>query len=206
MSKFIIEFQKNNGLTPDGKIGKKTLLKIKDKYNIPTIEALAHFMGNVSHECAEFTVFKENLNYSANGLLKIFPKYFKTLEIAKQYARKPERIANRVYANRMGNGNEASGDGWKYSGKGALQTTGKNNFKLLGDFLKVDLLKNPELVETTYALESAIFYFNSNKLWSIASRVDDLTIRRIRIRVNGGIIGLEDVTKKVKEYYKILTT
>jgi putative chitinase len=206
MNKFIIEFQKNNGLTPDGKIGKKTLLKIKDKYNIPTIEALAHFMGNVSHECAEFTVFKENLNYSANGLLKIFPKYFKTLEIAKQYARKPERIANRVYANRMGNGNEASGDGWKYSGKGALQTTGKNNFKLLGDFLKVDLLKNPELVETTYALESAIFYFNSNKLWSIASRVDDLTIRRIRIRVNGGIIGLEDVTKKVKEYYKILTT
>lgn len=203
MSKFIEDFQKNNGLVADGVIGKNTLLKIKELNNIPTIEATAHFVGNTYHETGGFIKFVENLNYSAERLLVIFPKYFKTLEAAKKVAKNPEAIANIVYGGRMGN--DSIGDGWKFKGRGALQTTGKTNYKLLGEYLKVDLLKSPELVENKYAFEAAAFYFKSNNLWSKANKVDDITIKTIRKAVNGGSIGLDEVNEKVREYYEILT-
>jgi len=203
MSEFIKAFQNKHGLTADGIIGRNTLLKIKEVVGIPTIEATAHFVGNTYHETGGFKLFEENLNYSAAGLLKIFPKYFNQ-NTAIQYARNPQAIANIVYANRMGNGNFASGDGYKFRGRGALQTTGKNNYNLLGKYLGVDLLLNPDAVKDKYALESAKFYFDSNKLWSIASTVTDESIRKVRKAVNGGQIGILDVSEKVKYFYKLL--
>lgn len=203
MSEFIKNWQKANGLLNDGIIGKKTLLKMKEVLKIPTIEAVAHFVGNCHHETGGFIRFEENLNYSSRGLLQTFPKYFKTLSDANEVARNPQKIANIVYGGRMGN--DTVNDGWKFRGRGALQTTGKNNYRLLGNFLGVNLVSDPNPVATKYALESAIFYFESNKLWGLCLKVDDDSIRRVRRAVNGGSIGLEDVNKKVKDYYKILT-
>ena len=204
MNKFIHDFQQKNGLGADGVIGEKTLLKIKNIYMIPTIEATAHFVGNTYHETGGYEVFIENLNYSVAGLLKTFPKYFKTETDALAYAKKPEKIANRIYSNRMGNGTEASGDGWKFRGRGALQTTGRTNYTLLGKHLNKDLIAHPELVENEYAFDSAVFYFNSNKLWTAASEVDDASIKKVRKAVNGGYIGLEDVAEKVKKFYAMM--
>jgi len=202
MSDFIKNWQKANGLLDDGIIGKKTLLKMKEVLRIPTIEAVAHFVGNTHHETGGFIRFEENLNYSSRGLLQTFPKYFKTLAEANEAARKPQKIANIVYGGRMGN--DTFNDGWKFRGRGALQTTGKNNYRLLGDFLGINLVADPNPVATKYALESAVFYFESNKLWNMCSTVTDASIRKVRKAVNGGSIGLEDASKKVKMYYKIL--
>jgi len=202
MSDFIELWQFEHDLVPDGDIGKKTLLKMKDVFKIPTIEATAHFVGNTFHETGGFARFEENLNYDAKGLLKTFSKYFKTLAHANECARRPQKIANIVYGGRMGNDN--INDGWKFRGRGALQTTGKNNYRRLGEFLGIDLVSNPDSVATTYAFESAIFYFVDNDLWQMCSKVDDISIRKVRKAVNGGSIGLEDVNKKVKYYYSIL--
>ncbi len=204
MSRFIQDFQANNGLVADGIIGKNTLLKVKEVLNIPTIEATAQFVGNTYHETGGFIVFEENLNYSAQGLLAIFPKYFKTLDAAQKVARNPQQIANIIYAGRMGNNN--INDGWTFRGRGALQTTGKTNYTLLGNFLKVDLLSNPDVVANQYAFQSAGFYFESNRLWGMASTVDDISIAKVRKAVNGGTIGLPDVSFRVKQFYAMLTS
>lgn len=203
MSEFIKSWQAKNGLVPDGDIGKKTLLKIKEVLKIPTIEATAHFVGNTFHETGGFIRFEENLNYSSRGLLTTFPKYFKTLADANEAARKPQKIANIVYANRMGN--DGVNDGWKFRGRGALQTTGKNNYRLLGEFLGINLVSDPNPVSTTYAFESAVFYFVSNNLWPKCATVNDASIKAVRKAVNGGSIGLEDVNQKVKHFYSLLT-
>lgn len=202
MSEFIKSWQSKNGLVPDGQIGKKTLLKIKEVLNIPTIEAVAHFVGNTFHETGGFIRFEENLNYSSRGLLTTFPKYFKTLADANEAARNPQKIANIVYANRMGN--DGINEGWKFRGRGALQTTGKNNYTRLGSFLGVNLLSDPNPVSTTYAFESAIFYFVDNNLWPMCATVTDDSIKKVRKAVNGGAIGLDDVNQKVKLFYSIL--
>lgn len=177
------------------------------KFGIDGPKRLSNFLGQCAHESANFTVFTENLNYSAKGLLSTFPKYFKTQADADAYARKPEKIANRVYANRMGNGSEISGDGYKYRGRGALQTTGKDNYKALGDFLGVDLVNTPDLVATTYPLASAAFFFKSNNLWTICDGGTDVdTITKLTKRVNGGLNGLGHRIKETQKFYKILTT
>ncbi len=210
MSK-IIEFQKQNGLVADGVIGKKTLIKIKEKLNIGTNEELANFMGQVAHETGNFMAEVENLNYSVEGLLKIFKKYF-TQEEAKKYAKKPIMIGSRVYANRMGNGDEASQEGFVFRGRGALQLTGKANFALFSKYVGEDCVENPELVSDKYYFESAKFYFDNNKLWSIAKKVDDISITKLSKAINLGNAnskatphGLDDRIKKTKEFYKILT-
>lgn len=203
MSDFIKKWQADHGLVADGIIGKQTLLAFHNYLCIPSLQATAHFVGNTYHETGGFRVFEENLNYSANGLIKTWPTRF-TPETAKIYARQPEKIANKVYANRMGNGDEASGDGYRYRGAGALQTTGKNNYRLFGEYLGVDLLTNPDLVATEYALESAIFYFSSNKLWRMASEVNDEAIQKVRKAVNGGSIGLEHVRELVYKYWSLI--
>lgn len=202
MSEFIKNFQKKHKLVADGVIGENTLLKMKEVLNIPTLEATAHFVGNTYHETGGYEVFSENLNYSAESLLKIFPKYFKTLDEAEKVARQPEKIANIVYNGRMGN--TEPGDGWKFRGRGALQTTGKTNYILLGKYLKVDLKANPDLILTNFILESAVYYFESNKIWNMASTVTDDSIKKVRKAVNGGSIGLEDVNNKIKYFYNIL--
>ena len=198
------DLQSKIGAKPDGVFGPNTL-KQAAKYFGLTPEKAAHFFGQTSHETGGFRLFSENLNYSTDGLRKIFGKYFPTKLMANGYARKPEKIANRVYGNRMGNGNEESEDGWKFRGRGALQTTGKNNYTQLSEYLKNPLiLENPDLVASEFAFESALFYFEKNNLWRHCGDVTDESIKRVTKAVNGGYHGLEDRLSKTKKYYEWL--
>jgi putative chitinase len=194
--------QEKIGVTADGVFGPGTMKKAMEYYKLTPVRA-AHFFAQTAHETGGFKLFTENLNYSADGLQKIFGKYFPgTLE--ESYSRNPEKIANRVYASRMGNGNEASGDGWKFRGRGALQLTGKDNYKAFSDYLKKpEIMTNPDLVATTYSFESAMFFFDKNKLWSICDQgVNDASILALTKRINGGTHGLEDRNAKTKKYYE----
>ena len=174
------------------------------KFGITNVLRLAHFLAQCGHESGGFKAVSENLNYSADGLKKIFPKYFPG-NISESYARNPEKIANRVYSSRMGNGDEASGDGWKYRGKGFIQLTGKANHQAFDKTVDDDIMANPDLVATKYPLMSAAFFFNSNNLWSICDKgADDATVTAVTKRVNGGTIGLADRIKHFKEYYSLL--
>lgn len=197
--------QEKIGAKPDGVFGKETLKLAKDFFKLSSLET-AHFFGQIAHETGSFTIFEENLRYSATRLREVFPKYFPTIALAKEYSYKPERIASRVYANRMGNGDEASGDGWKYRGRGAIQLTGKTNYTKFSEHQKNPLiLENPDLVSTVYAFESAKFFFDENFLWRICNQgMNRQTITLLTRRVNGGLNGLEDrITKSVK-YYSLL--
>lgn len=174
---------------------------VSEKFGINTPLRLAHFLAQCSHESGDFKAVRENLNYSTEGLRKIFGKYFPTDAIAAQYARQPEKIANKVYANRMGNGNEASGDGYKYRGRGYIQLTGKENYASFDKVVDEDIIANPDLVATKYPLMSAAFFFNKNGLWSICDKGDSIdVVTMVTKRVNGGTIGLEDRIKKFKQY------
>jgi putative chitinase len=176
------------------------------RFGITTPLRLAHFLAQASHESGGFRAFSENLNYSAKGLCGIFRKYFPSVTIALQYERKPEKIANKVYASRMGNGNEASGEGWKYRGRGALQTTGKSNYQDFANFMQMpEIMSNPDLVATKYALASAAFFFKKNSLWSICDQgASDEVVKKLTKRINGGQIGILDRIKHFKEFYHLL--
>jgi putative chitinase len=176
------------------------------RFGITTSLRLAHFLAQCGHESGGFKAVQENLNYGAKGLLSIFSKYFKTINQAKAYERKPEKIANLVYANRMGNGSEASGDGYKYRGRGYIQLTGKDNYSLFDATVPESILSNPELVATKYALASAAFFFKKNNLWSICDKGSSPeVVTLVTKRVNGGTIGLADRQKHFKEYYNLLS-
>ena len=176
------------------------------KFGITTPLRLAHFLSQCGHESGGFKAVQENLNYGAKGLLGIFSKYFKTIAQATAYERKPEKIANLVYANRMGNGNEASGEGWKYRGRGYIQLTGKENYKAFDATVPEDITSNPDLVATKYALASAAFFFKKNNLWSICDKGSSPeVVTLVTKRVNGGTIGLADRQKHFKEYYNLLS-
>jgi putative chitinase len=175
------------------------------KFNITTPLRLAHFLAQCGHESGGFKAVSENLNYGAKGLRGIFPKYFPTDALAAQYERKPEKIANRVYSSRMGNGDEASGEGWKFRGRGYIQLTGKSNYTSFDKTVDDDILANPDLVANKYPLASAAFFFNNNNLWAICDKgADDATVTAVTKRVNGGTIGLADRLKHFKEYYALL--
>jgi putative chitinase len=174
------------------------------KFNITNPLRLAHFLAQCGHESAGFKAVSENLNYSADGLVKIFGKYFNSTTAAA-YARQPEKIASKVYANRMSNGDEASKDGWKFRGRGYIQLTGKANYTLFDATVEDNILANPDLVATKYPLASAAFFFDSNKLWSICDLgSSDDVVTKVTKRVNGGTIGLADRIKHFKEYYSLL--
>lgn len=176
-----------------------------EKFNVTSALRLSHFLAQCAHESGNFKLVSENLNYSADGLLKIFPKYFKDKATADAYARKPEKIANRVYASRMGNGDEASGDGYKFRGRGFIQLTGKSNYQAFSDFIKEDCVANPDLVATKYPLTSAAFFFDKNKLWDICDKgatPDVVTL--VTKRVNGGTHGLDDRLSKFNTFNSIL--
>jgi putative chitinase len=165
---------------------------------------MAHFLAQCAHESGNFKAVTENLNYSADGLKKIFPKYFPG-NLNESYARKPEAIASRVYASRMGNGNEASKEGFRFRGRGYIQLTGKENYAAFDKFVEDDILANPDLVATKYPLLSAAWFFSKNKLNEIASKgADDATVTAVTRRVNGGTIGLADRIKHFKEFYALL--
>ena len=198
------KLQEKIGSTPDGAFGPNTLRKAMEFFKMSP-ERAAHFFAQTAHETGEFRLFSENLNYSAKGLQSIFGKYFPG-NLEESYARQPEKIGNRVYADRMGNGDEKSGDGWKYRGRGALQLTGKSNYKAFSDYLKKpEIMENPDLVSDEYAFESALFFFDKNKLWSICDKgVTDETIKQLTKRINGGYNGLEHRMELTKKYYKWL--
>jgi len=190
-----------------GHIPDAVLAQIPDtaaKFNITNPLRLAHFLAQCGHESGGWKATSENLNYSSKGLMGIFPKYF-TPALAEQYARKPEAIASRVYGGRMGNGPEATKDGFKFRGRGYIQLTGKDNYKAFDGFVPEDILSNPDLVATKYPLMSAAWFFNKNGLWAICDKgSDDTTVTAVTKRVNGGTIGLPDRIKHFREYYNLL--
>jgi putative chitinase len=175
------------------------------RFGITTPLRLAHFLAQCGHESGGFRAVQENLNYSAKGLCGIFRKYFPSVTVAMQYERKPEKIANKVYANRMGNRNEASGDGWKFRGRGYIQLTGTENYKSFDATVPEDIIANPDLVATKYPLASAAFFFKKNNLWAICDRgAGPDVVTAVTKRVNGGTIGLADRQKHFKEFYHLL--
>jgi putative chitinase len=175
------------------------------KFGIDTPLRLAHFLAQCGHESGGFRLTKENLNYSAKGLKGIFAKYFKEAGLAESYERKPEKIANRVYGGRMGNGPESSGDGSKYCGRGYIQLTGKDNYVAFGKSINEDMTLNPEKVSTHYPLLSAAWFFTKNGLHKLADGgATEAVVTQITKRVNGGTIGLPDRIKHFKEYYSLL--
>jgi putative chitinase len=179
--------------------------EVASKFGINTPLRVAHFLAQCGHESGGFRLTQENLNYSAKGLNGIFRKYFPTEASAASYARNPQKIANKVYGNRMGNGNEASGEGFKFRGRGYIQLTGKENYTAFGKSIGVDILSNPDLVASKYALASAAWFFSKNGLHRIADEgASDAVVTRITKRVNGGTIGLADRIKHFKEYYHLL--
>jgi putative chitinase len=191
------------GHIPDSVIA--MIPEVASKFEINTPLRLAHFLAQCGHESGGFKLTKENLNYSAKGLNGIFKKYFPTLESAVPYERKPEKIANKVYGGRMGNGAEASGEGWKFHGRGFIQLTGKDNYTAFTKSIGEDCIANPDLVASKYALASAAWFFNKNGLHKMADGgATDSVVTSITKRVNGGTIGLADRIKHFNEYYKLL--
>ena len=189
-----------------GHIPDKALAMIPDtaaKFQLNTPLRLAHFLAQCGHESGGFKVVNENLNYSAKGLNGIFKKYFPTTQLAEAYQRQPQKIANKVYANRMGNGDEASGEGFKFRGRGYIQLTGKQNYTAFGKAIGVDICATPDLVATKYPLLSAAWFFSKNCLGKCKD-ASDASVLAVTKCVNGGTIGLPDRQKHFKEYYQLL--
>jgi len=195
------KLEKLKGHIPDSVIVQ--IPEVAKKFNITNTLRLAHFLAQCGHESGGFKAVTENLNYSSDGLKKIFGKYFTGDTSA--YARNPEKIASKVYANRMGNSDESSKEGFKFRGRGFIQLTGKSNYEVFTKFIGEDCVANPDLVATKYPLASAAFFFNNNKLWSICDKgADDATVTAVTKRVNGGTIGLTQRIKEFKEFYNLL--
>lgn len=189
--------------TLSNKVGAcKGLNMVIERYKIDTPLRLAHFLAQLCHESCNLSVMVENLNYSKDALLRVFPKYFNSSNVLK-YARKPQAIASRVYANRMGNGPESSGDGWTYRGRGYIQLTGKDNYKKYGGLIGADLINNPDRIkdDPITAMLVAGEYWSQNKLNTYADKDDILTITK---RINGGTNGLVDRKNQLARIKRII--
>jgi putative chitinase len=175
---------------------------ILPEYDINTPKRVAAFIAQCAHESSNFRTLRENLNYRAESLLKVFPKYFKTITEANSYARQPEKIANKIYGGRMGNGPESSGDGWRYRGRGLIQLTGKNNYQAFADSIETNIEEIPDYLLTFEgAVQSACWFWETNNLNRWADQGDILTMTR---RINGGTIGLADRKKHYEHALKVL--
>lgn len=198
-----MDINKLKGHIPDAVIDQLPDTIAKFELNTPL--RLAHFLAQAGHESGGFKLVTENLNYGAKGLLSIFKKYFPTQEKANLYERKPEKIANLVYGNRMGNGIETTGDGYRYRGRGYIQLTGKDNYKAFDLVVAENITENPDLVATKYPLLSAAWFFHKTGLHKIADKgATDAVVTEVTKKVNGGTIGLPDRLKHFKEYYALL--
>ena len=191
------------------KIPESVLEQIPDvieKFKIDTPLRLSHFLSQCAHESGNFKFVQENLNYSAKGLMSVFKKYFPNETLAKQFERKPNAIANRVYANRMGNGDFNSGDGSKFKGRGYIQLTGKDNYSAFDKVVEENILDNPDMVATKYPLLSAAWFFENNNLFKICDKgaTPDVVLELTK-RINGGTHGLIDRQKKFEAFYKLLS-
>jgi putative chitinase len=180
----------------------EALNTVLPKYEINTVDRVAAFLAQCGHESLDFTVLQENLNYGAKGLMGLFKKYFPNEALAKEYERKPEKIANKIYANRMGNGPESSGDGWAHRGRGAIQLTGKLNYQAFANSIGLTLDDAIHYCETMDgAIESACWFWNKNKLNAIADKNDIVLLTK---KINGGTIGLEDRKKHWEHNKEVL--
>jgi putative chitinase len=198
-----MNLEKLRGHVPDTVIAQ--IPGVMEKFGVNTPLRLAHFLAQCGHESGGFRLTQENLNYSAKGLRGIFKKYFPTDALAAAYARQPQKIANRVYGSRMGNGPEASGEGFKFRGRGYIQLTGKQNYTAFDLAVEDDILANPDLVSTKHALASAAWFWKKNGLNLIADTgASKEVVTKITKRVNGGTIGLPDRIKHFKEYHTLL--
>ena len=210
MSGFTFEFKKEHlqeiiGKNPYLDNWHSAISEILPVYDINTPERVAAFIAQCAHESGNFKAVTENLNYSKDGLMRVFPKYFPGT-LAESYANQPEKIASRVYGSRMGNGDEASKEGWKYRGRGAIQLTGKQNYTIFSQFIGEDCVANPDLVATKYPLGSAAFFFNNNGLWSICDEgSSDDVVGKVTKRVNGGYLGLEHRLQEFKKFLRLLS-
>ena len=198
-----MDISKLKGHVPDAVIAQ--LPEVMEKFQINTPVRIAHFLSQCGHESGNFKVVNENLNYGAKGLLGLFKKYFPTEAKALEYERKPEKIANLIYGGRMGNGPEASGEGYKFRGRGYIQLTGKDNYSAFDKVVAEDIVANPDLVATKYPLLSAAWYWNSRKINSVCDQgATDEVVKKVTKLVNGGEIGLADRQKHFKEFYSLL--
>ena len=199
MSDAMKALQAKVGAKPDGSFGPNTARAIAKHYKLSP-ERGAHLLGQGSHESGGFKLTRENLNYSAETMLRVWPSRFKTLADAEPYARNPKALADKVYSNRMGNG---EGEGHIYIGRGFLQLTGKDNYKAFAADMRVpEIMQDQSLVETDYAFETALWFFEKNNLFAIADKgVNDDTIKQITKRVNGGYIGLDHRMKETKKIH-----
>jgi putative chitinase len=195
-----LKLEKLKGHIPDNVIA--MIPETAEKFKIDTPLKLAHFLSQCGHESGGFKVTQENLNYSAKGLRGIFAKYFPTDQLAEQYQRKPEAIASRVYGGRMGNGLESTKEGFRFRGRGYIQLTGKDNYVAFGKAINEDLVSNPDLVSTKYALLSASWFFQ--RCLPKCKDATDASVTAVTKCVNGGTIGLTDRIKHFKEYYSLL--
>ena len=208
-------FQQAQCLDPDGILGPITLKKMQSVFEIASKERMAHFAGQCGHESLHFTREIENLNYSYERLLQVFSYDFDKdknrilsgaeKEFARILARKPEEIANFVYANQNGNGPELSGDGWKFRGRGPLQLTGRRNYELFSIAVNdPEIMCNPDLIVEKYYFESALHFFSSNHLWRLCDHLDHDCITKLTRRINGGTNGLQDRISLTNKYYSSL--
>lgn len=189
-----------------GIFGPITARAMRDRFGLTNIQA-AHFIGQLHHESAGFRIFVENMNYtSAERILLKFRRHFPGgLAEARQFVRQPQRLANRVYSNRMGNGNEASGDGWNFRGRGAIQLTGRNNYTAFSRAINnPEILTNPDLVASVFFLDSAKWFFDTNNIWSMCRDVTRPTIEAITRRINGGLNGIDDRVLQTNQAWQLL--
>jgi len=197
-----MDIQKLKGHVPDAVITQ--IPEVMEKFQINTPLRLCHFLAQCGHESGNFKAVNENLNYGAKGLLGLFKKYFPTEAKALEYERKPEKIANLIYGGRMGNGPEASGEGYKYRGRGYIQLTGKDNYGAFDKVVPENILETPDLVATKYPLLSAAWFWNSRGLNALADKgASELEVTAITKKVNGGTIGLTDRIKHFNEFYAL---
>jgi putative chitinase len=186
------------GLKPDGNIGPITFGALRMHWDLTGIQ-LAHFLGQCEHETGGFRLFEENLNYSESGLLSIFARHYPDKLLALKHSRKPSVIANHVYGNRMGN--NQPNDGWHFRGRGAIQLTGRTNYRLFAEWVKdQSVMTNPDQVANKYAFDSAMWYFQERRIFSLCNDLNQETITRVTRLVNGGVNGLQDRISKTLKY------
>lgn len=175
-----------------------------EKYNIDSSLRLSHFLGQCSHESGYFKRVTENLNYSAEGLIKIFPSYF-TPQLAQEYARNPQKIGSRVYGNRLGNGNEQSGEGYKFRGRGYIQLTGKYNYDLFSKYMNIDFISNPDLVSEKFGLVCSAWYFQLRNINPISDKgISTEVIKEVTTKINPRMVGLNDRITQTNKFFQIL--
>tara|TARA_R110000744_G_scaffold377946_1_gene493478 strand:- start:5313 stop:5930 length:618 start_codon:yes stop_codon:yes gene_type:complete len=199
--------QEQAGLTGkdvDGVFGPTTFWACKEYLDLPSDIASVHFFAQCGHETGNFQRFEENLNYSKEGLLSTFGKYFDD-ESAEAYARQPEKIANRVYANRMSNGDEESGDGWKYRGRGAIQLTGRFNYKEFAEYMNdIMIVRKPKRVSEELSFMAACWFFDANGIFDICTDLSYDTVKKITKKINGGYNGLNHRLELTEKYAKYI--